>query len=95
MGTRLLVCAARPQPADVLFTVAQEPRVFYLELFKGVHPHTFVLIHWDNFTRSLNKPLRKFTRPGRMQIWQITRLARQTLSRVKVIIPEIFRKYAI
>lgn len=95
MGTRLLICAAKPQAADVLFAVAQEAKGYYLELFRGIHPHTFVPIHWDNFTRPLSKPLRRFSRPGRMKLWRITRLARQTLPQVKVIIPDIFRKYVI
>ena len=95
MGTRLLVCAAEPQPADILFAVAQESRNYYRKLFKGVQPHTFIPIHWDNFTRPLSKPLRRFARPGRLHLWQITRLARQVLPRVNVIIPEIFREYSL
>jgi L-ascorbate metabolism protein UlaG (beta-lactamase superfamily) len=95
MGSRLLVCAAEPQPAEILFAVAQESKGYYLRLFKGVQPHTFIPIHWDNFTRPLGKPLRRFTRPGRLPLWQLTRLARQTLPQVNVIIPEIFREYSV
>ena len=95
MGVRVLVCAAQPQPADVLFVVAQESRQYYLRLFQGVQPHTFVPIHWDNFTRPLCKPLRRFTRPGRMPLWYLTRLAHRTLPRAKVIIPEVFREYSL
>jgi L-ascorbate metabolism protein UlaG (beta-lactamase superfamily) len=95
MGSRLLVCAAEPQPADVLFAVAQESKGYYLRLFNGVQPHTFVPIHWDNFTRPLSKPLHRFTRPGRMSLWQLTRLARLTLPGINVIIPEIFREYTV
>jgi L-ascorbate metabolism protein UlaG (beta-lactamase superfamily) len=92
---RVLVCAAQPQPAEVLFTVAQEQRDYYLRLFEGVQPHTIVPIHWDNFIRPLSKPVRRFTRPGRMQLRHLTRLAQQTLPRVNVIIPEIFREYTL
>jgi len=95
MGVRVLVCAAQPQPAEVLFTVAQESRRYYLQLFKGVQPHTVVPIHWDNFMRPLSRPLRRFSRPGGMQLWQLTRLARTTLPRVNVIIPELFREYTL
>jgi len=95
MDTRLLVCAAEPHPSDVLFAVAQESRSYYVKLFQGVQPHTFVPIHWDNFTRSLRKPLLRLARPGRMPLWQLTRLARQSMPRVDVIIPEIFREYAV
>jgi L-ascorbate metabolism protein UlaG (beta-lactamase superfamily) len=95
MGIRVLVCAAEPQPAEVLFAVSQEPKKYYLRLFRGVQPHTFVPIHWDNFTRPLRKPLRRFVRPGRMPLWVLTRLARQTVPGLKVIIPEIFREYTL
>jgi L-ascorbate metabolism protein UlaG (beta-lactamase superfamily) len=92
-GTRLLVCAAEPQPADVLFAVAQEPEMYYQQLFLGVQPHTFIPIHWDNFTRPLDKPLRTFTRPGRMPLQQLASLAQHTLPWVNVIIPELFKEY--
>jgi hypothetical protein len=95
MGIRVLVCAAEPQPAEVLFTVAQEWPQYYRWLFKGVNPHTVVPIHWDNFIRPLSKPLQRFTRPGRMPLWQLTKLTRQVLPRATVIIPEIFREYTV
>lgn len=95
MGMRVLVCAGQPQPAEVLFTGAQESRKYYLRLFKGVQPHMLVPIHWDNFVRSLNKPLRRFVRPGRMQLRSLTQLARKLLPDADVIIPEIFREYTL
>ncbi len=95
MGSSLLVCAAEPQPVDILFAIAQESRKYYLKLFKEVQPHTFIPIHWDNFTRPLSSPLRRFSRPGRLHLWQITRLARQVLPNLKVIIPEIFKEYSL
>ena len=94
-GIRLLVCAAKPQPSEVLFAVAQESEQYYQELFQGVLPQIFVPIHWDNFTRSLNQPLRKFTRPGRMDIHRLVKLAQQIIPDVKVIIPELFREYPV
>jgi hypothetical protein len=95
MGSRLLVCAAEPQPADILFAVAQESRRYYIRLFQGVQPHTFVPIHWDNFTRPLSQPILKLARPGRMQLRQLTKLARQTMPHANVLIPEIFREYTL
>jgi hypothetical protein len=93
--TRLLVCAVEPRPSDVLFAVAQEPKQYYLRLFHGMEPHTFILIHWDNFTRPLEKPLRRFTRPGRMSVEHLGRLAQQSMPGVNVIIPELFREYLV
>jgi L-ascorbate metabolism protein UlaG (beta-lactamase superfamily) len=93
MAESLLVCARQPQPAGVLFAVAQEPQEYYLKLLKEVNPHTFIPIHWDNFTRPVTRPLRRFVRPGGLQLWQLTRLARQTLPQVRVFIPELFQEY--
>jgi L-ascorbate metabolism protein UlaG (beta-lactamase superfamily) len=95
MGYRLLICAVEPQPADVLFAVAQESKAYYLKLFYGMKPHIFVPIHWDDFTQPFNRPMRRFARPGRMTLRQLTRLARQSLPRAQVIIPEIFREYSL
>lgn len=95
MGMRLLICAAEPQPAQVLFAVAQESKKYYLRLFKGVQPSIFIPIHWDNFTRPLKKPLRRFIRPGRLQLRALTMLAQQTVPGVNVIIPDIFREYTL
>jgi L-ascorbate metabolism protein UlaG (beta-lactamase superfamily) len=94
-GMQALLCAAKPQPADVLFIVAQESKDYYQNLFLGVHPHTIVPIHWDNFLQSLNKPIGRFTRPGRMNLPKITRLAGKTLPQAKMIIPEMFREYTL
>lgn len=94
-GTRMLICSAKPQPAEILFIVAQESKEYYHNLFLGVQPHTIVPIHWDNFLRSPGKPIKRFTRPGRMSLPQITRLAEQSLPHVKVIIPEMYREYTL
>jgi L-ascorbate metabolism protein UlaG (beta-lactamase superfamily) len=93
MGIRLLVCAAEPQPADVLFVVAQEPKAYYQRMLRGVQPHTLVPIHWDDFTRPLDQPLTRFTRPGRMPLAQLDRLAHQAVPGVNVIVPEPFKEY--
>ncbi|OGN91347.1 MAG: hypothetical protein A2Y88_13535 [Chloroflexi bacterium RBG_13_48_10] len=94
-GERVLVCAAQPHPAGLLFTVAQEPRDYYIRLFQGVQPHTIVPIHWDNFLHPLSKPMHRFRRPGRMHLQQLTGLAQQILPQVQVLIPEIFREYTV
>jgi L-ascorbate metabolism protein UlaG (beta-lactamase superfamily) len=94
MAEKVLVCAAAPQPAGVVFAVAQEAQAYYLDLLKQAQPHTFVPIHWDDFLRPLDQPLRRFTRPGRMPVWRLAMLARATIPGIKVIIPEMFREYA-
>ena len=95
VDVRVLVCAAEPLPADLLFTVAQEPRDYYRRMFLGVQPHSLVPIHWDNFLRPLNRPLNRFTRPGRMNLQKLTEFANQVIPQVKVTIPEIFRVYTL
>jgi len=95
MGRHVLICAADPQPADILFAVAQETSRYYQRLFKGTQPAVFIPIHWDNFLRPLDEPLRRFKRPGRMALWRVTMLARQVVKGVRVIIPELFREYTL
>lgn len=89
-GSMLLVCAAEPLPADVLFIVAQEPEAYYRKIFQGVRPKVLVPIHWDNFTSPLSKPLREFTRPGRISVDQLSRLARRVVPGCEVLIPQLF-----
>lgn len=95
MDVRLLVCAAESHPAEVLFAVAQEARPYYLRLFSEAQPKVFIPIHWDNFMRPLSKPLLRFTRPGRLALEQLSKLAESVLPNVRVIIPEIFKEYLI
>ncbi len=95
LDTSALVCAASPQPAQVLFAVAQESREYYRHIFQGVQAQTFIPIHWDNFTRPLSQPLRRLSVPGRLTLRQVTLLARQLMPGVNVIVPEIFREYTL
>ena len=95
MGCRLLICAADPRPADVLFAVAQESSSYYRKLISSVRPNTFIPIHWDNFTRTINKPIRRISRPGRLPLWQVSRLARQLMPTLDVVVPDIFREYTL
>jgi L-ascorbate metabolism protein UlaG (beta-lactamase superfamily) len=91
----LLVCSAKPEPAGVLFAVAQETKAYYLDLLLGARPQIFIPIHWDNFTRPLGKSLKRFTRPGRMNLDKLTDLAGKLVPGVRVVIPEIFREYTL
>jgi hypothetical protein len=92
-GVRLLVCAADPLLAEVLFVVAQEPRAYYTNMLRGVRPQLLVPVHWDNFTRSLAKPLHRFSRPGGVSLEQLSELAHQLIPECKVNIPEPFKVY--
>jgi hypothetical protein len=94
-GYRLLVCAASPQPADLWFPVAQERDIYYRAMLPAVEPQAVIPIHWDNFTRSLSKPLHPFTRPGRLSLSQFETLVHQTLPGCRVLIPEFSRTYEI
>ena len=94
-GTRILVCAAAPQPAELWFLVAQEPKSYYRALLQGVQPQVLIPIHWDNFTRPLTKPLHRFHRPGRLSLGQIELLVHQAMPGCHVLVPELFREYAI
>ncbi len=54
-----------------------------------------VLVLDPFFTRPLNKPLRRFARPGRMSMLELVSLAEQSMPGVKVIIPELFKDYTL
>lgn len=94
-GIRLLICAGDPHAADLWFAVAQEPQRYYRDMLQGIHPRVIVPIHWDNFTRPLSKPLRRFTRPGRLSLQNLEVLAHQILPGCRVIIPEVSKEYTI
>ncbi len=86
---------SRPQPADLWFLVAQEPQSYYRALLLGVQPQVLIPIHWDNFTRPLTKPLRRFHRPGRLSLGQLELLVHQTVPDCQVLVPELSMEYAI
>jgi L-ascorbate metabolism protein UlaG (beta-lactamase superfamily) len=94
-GIQLLICAGDPHAADLWFVVAQEPELYYRHMLQGIHPRVIILIHWDNFTRPLSKPIRRFTRPGRLSLQNLEVLAHQILPGCRVIIPEVSKEYAI
>ncbi len=94
-AARILICAARPYPADLLFAGAQEPRYYYQDLCMGTKPRVFVPIHWDNFTRPLNKGLREFNRPGRGSLHELEGFVHTLVPGCKVLVPRLFIEYSL
>lgn len=68
-GCRLLTSpGVRPEdavPADVLFVIPKHDRGFYERLLRRVRPKLVIPYHWDDFFRSLEKPLRPLWQPPR------------------------------
>lgn len=93
--------------ADVLFVgtvmLTKEPRSYYQALLARVRPKIIIPYHWDDMYRPLSMPIRPTFEPP---AWAIPPLRRIDLSGfshmidevapgTKVIIPEIFRSYAV
>jgi L-ascorbate metabolism protein UlaG (beta-lactamase superfamily) len=92
-GSCVLICAAGAQPAEVWFAVAQEPPAYYQQMLQVIRPQSIVLIHWDNFTRPLSMPLRRFARPGRLSLQQLETLVHQSQPGCHALIPEFSKEY--
>jgi L-ascorbate metabolism protein UlaG (beta-lactamase superfamily) len=104
-GLRLLTDpGARPSDAaaaDLLFVFPGMDRSYYEALLELVQPRVVIPIHWDDFFRSLSRPLRPFWKLPRVALppLQRTNLARfkqmmeQLAPGVTVLEPEILRPY--
>jgi L-ascorbate metabolism protein UlaG (beta-lactamase superfamily) len=90
-------------PADVLFVSAFHEESFYRALLRVVEPRLVVPIHWDDFFRPATKPLRASLRPPRfafppaqrIRLDEFQKMVMQAFPQVKVLIPEIFRRYKV
>lgn len=110
-GLRLLIGSCETVDdnirADILFVgtvmLTMEPRRYYEALLARVRPKIVIPYHWDDLYRPLSRPIRPSFEPP---AWALPPLRRIDLSGfahmidaiapgTKVIIPEIFRSYAV
>jgi hypothetical protein len=106
-GIRMLhTLSADPEhaaPADLLFVSAFHEEPFYRALLRVVEPRLVVPIHWDDFFRPATKPLRTSLRPPRfasppiqrVRLDKFQKMIIQAFPQVKVLIPDIFRRYEV
>ncbi len=86
---RILFHPGPALPADVLFAGLSGDREYYLRLLTLARPKVFVPLHWDNFFRPLDQPLRELEAPGRMSLKKLESLVAQTAPGTKFSVPEL------
>ena len=88
-GVRILFHPGPALPADVLFAGVTGGREHYRRLLSLARPKIFVPLHWDNFFRPLDRPLRELVEPGGMSLKKLESLAAQTAPETKFVVPEL------
>jgi L-ascorbate metabolism protein UlaG (beta-lactamase superfamily) len=103
-GVSLLVGSA-PVPADVLFLYPYYSQPQLAQLLGSVQPKRVFPIHWEDFTRSLDRPLRpmlvtpaqgqppRWMPVHRLDLQRFIRNAQALAPAAEIIIPALFGKY--
>jgi L-ascorbate metabolism protein UlaG (beta-lactamase superfamily) len=103
-GDRAFLVGNHPVPADVLFIAPYNKGRPVDEAVKVINPRQVVLIHWDDFTRSISSPLLSMPvtpiqgpRAGRRMLGRIDMEAvvkqmERKLPGARVIIPQLLQK---
>ena len=100
-GYRLLHCPGPAVAAEVLFVKPLGTRPAWEALLRGVRPQIVVPVHWDDFARSLSKPIRSMAVPSgrvipplrRIDLPRFKYMVEQIVPEVKVLVPEMFHAY--
>jgi L-ascorbate metabolism protein UlaG (beta-lactamase superfamily) len=100
-GYRLLHCPGPAVAAEVLFVKPLRTRPAWEALLRGVRPQIVVPVHWDDFGRSLSKPVRSMAVPSgrvipplrRIDLTRFKDMVEQIVPEVKVLVPEMFHAY--
>jgi L-ascorbate metabolism protein UlaG (beta-lactamase superfamily) len=87
--------------ADILLVPPFGDEAYYARLLEQVQPRLVFPNHWDDFFRPLTRPIRPTLMPPsfripptrRVNMDEFTRRIERLDSRVRVVIPEIFRQY--
>jgi L-ascorbate metabolism protein UlaG (beta-lactamase superfamily) len=108
VGSHRLLCGASHDPkhavpADVAFTGVNARRADDEMLLNVVRPRVLVAIHWDSLFSPLSRPIRPMLAPPRLAIPPFRRFDPHAFARrveaiapeTRVLIPEIFRSYAV
>jgi L-ascorbate metabolism protein UlaG (beta-lactamase superfamily) len=104
-GIRLLVSAGefqdQVQPAQVLFANPTYSYTQDLKFLRQVQPEVIIPIHWDDFWRRLDQPIRPMFQPPkwswpplqRVDLVQFQRGVNRIAPNVRVFVPERFKEY--
>lgn len=101
-GVRILI-GNTPVPTDWLFIAPYLPLAALQTTLESARPRWIVPIHWDDFTRSIDQPLRpmllthmqglprKLPPVGRIDLDHFARFARSILPDVQILVPTLFQ----
>jgi len=103
-GGRSLLVGGHSTQAEILYLAPYFAGDRLHALLAAVEPRQVVLIHWDDFTRPLSRPLRPmlvthrqgrsgWAPIGRLDLVAFTRLVQATRPKTSVLVPELFRAY--
>jgi L-ascorbate metabolism protein UlaG (beta-lactamase superfamily) len=91
-GLRILVCPGPARrPTDVLFAGVDWKPAWYRSMLAECQPHLFVPLHWDNFFRPLDQPLRELARPTGSNLNRLRRLAAEASPSPQFLIPTVLQ----
>jgi hypothetical protein len=90
-GLRILFCPGPARPADLLFTGVWKDLAYYRTLLAEVRPKVLLPLHWDNFFRPLDRPLRELAVPSGMSLARLAHLVAATAPATKFLIPQLFQ----
>lgn len=85
----------------MLFVSATEPASFYGDLLAAVEPRLVIPVHWDDFFRPHDRPLRPTLLPPRLAWPPVRRLdiaawqemIQQLAPKTNVLVPDLFHSY--
>lgn len=100
-GYRLLHCPGPAVAAEVLLVKPLGTRAYYESLLRNAQPQVVIPVHWDDFGRSLSRPVRSVAAPSgrvipplrRIDLASFKRMVEQIAPEVNVLVPEMFHAY--
>ncbi len=94
-GLRILFCPGPARPADLIFAGVAYNGDYYRRMLSLAAPSLFIPLHWDNFFRPLDQPLRELAWPGRMSLRQLERLVMRSSPAVRFLVPGLLKPVAL
>lgn len=79
-------------PTDILFVSLQDEASIY-SLLQSNRPQLVIPVHWDNFTRRIDKPLTELHKPGGVNLKTFSRIVKTISPSTLILIPQLFETY--
>jgi L-ascorbate metabolism protein UlaG (beta-lactamase superfamily) len=90
-GVRILFCPGPALPADLLFAGVWRGLAEYRSLLAAVHPQVYLPVHWDNFFRPIDQPVRELVRPGGLSLARLQHFVQETSPATKFCVPQLLK----